>query len=251
MKKAVFLLLLFILALALAACGQPVSTNEKEPSAFLLEGYPGDVLPLYQPDTLLSCGFSLRENDSYDIGKDIYTVTYESTADQQSLAEYYGSLLTEQNAAPADEEDVITDRLSGKIDDYKVDLMFLDNAGSTITVYITLGLPEDMYTEENPYFADYPDDDVEMYGLLAVREYTFQRQFYAEDELHYIIVYSTDITARDFSKYYEDAYSSKKDFTKSDPGTAFSWQDGAASIGIRYSGGDSPYITIDVSKAGG
>ena len=108
-----------------------------------------------------------------------------------------------------------------------------------------------MYTEKNAYFEDYPNDVVEMYGLIDVQEYTFDRQLYAQDALHYIIVYTTDITARDFSKYYEDTYSSKEDFEKSSSGTnAFSWRDGDFSIDIRYAGGDSPYITIDVSKAG-
>ena len=122
---------MFILIFSLAACGQAAFTDQDETSAFLLDGYPEDVLPLYQPDTIVSCGFSVRENDSYNIGKDIYTVTYESAADQQSLMDFYGGLLTERDAPFADEEDFVTDQLSGKIDEYKVELTFLDNAGST------------------------------------------------------------------------------------------------------------------------
>ncbi len=249
MKKTVSLLLMLLLSFALISCGQ--AALDSETAVPLLDGYPQDILPLYKPDNLLSCGFSYRENDSYGIGKDIYTVTYESAADQQSLMDYYGSLLTEQDEAPADEEDVITDKLSGKIDDYKVELMFLDNAGSSTTVYITLGLPEDMYMDANPYFTDYPDDIVEKYGLLAMQEVTYQRQFYVEETVHYITIYTTDAAAQDFSEYYEETYFAAEGFSKSGTdGNAFSWQDGAFSLSVRYSGGDSPYITIDVSKAG-
>jgi len=258
MKRILPVLLLAVFTVFLAGCSGGASTassgdsqNAAQIGASLLEGYPQDILPLYQPDMLKSCGFSCRENDDYDIGKDIYTVTYESAADQTSLADYYSGLLTEQEEAPSAEGEVITDQLGGKIGDYRVDIMFLENAGETTTVYITLGLPADQYSDENPYFADYPERLVEEYGVSEIQEVTYQQQYYGSKSDHYITIYRTNLSVDDYSAYYGNAYGSKQDFSQPDPdGGSYSWQDGAFGVSIRYMGGDMPYIILDVSKVG-
>lgn len=256
MKKIFVLLAVCIFVLSLSSCQALLSTpadpeTEAAVNASLLSGYPQDILPLYRADALISCGMSCRESDEYDIGKDIYTVNYESTADQQTLIQYYSALLTEQDESPTSEEDVITDQLSGNIGEYKADIMFLDDMDSTTTVYLTLGLPSDQYTDENPYFSDYPKDLVDQYGVSSLLESTYQKQYYDGETLHYITVYQTDLTEDEYAAHYKDAYSSKESFAQSASGAyAFSWQDGAFSVSTRYSGGNVPYVTIDVSKAG-
>lgn len=258
MKKVLPVLLVFILIFTLAACSQespPAASGDTESAAeiraSLLAGYPQDAAPLYQPDALLSCGFSCRGSDSYDIGKDIYTITYESAADQKTLTDYYSGLMTGQDEAPSVEGDVITDQISGTIGGYKVELMFLDNSDSTTTVYLTLGLPSGQYTEKNPYFTDYPADLVDAYGAAEMQEVTYQEQYYGSKTDHYITIYRTTLAGADYTAHYKDAYSSKQGFTQSDTDEyAFSWQDGGYGVSVRYTGGDTPYITIDVSKAG-
>ena len=256
MKKIMSLFLLVVLATALAACDQSVpaaadTETTAQSGASLLPGYPQDVAPLCQPDTLFSCGFSYRENDVYDIGKDIYTVTFDSKADQKSLTDYYAGLLTEQNDTPVIEGDVITDQLNGKIGEYKIELMFLDNSNGTVTVFLTLGLPPSEYVDANPYFADYPSGLVDEYGIKSLQEVTYQQEYYEGRTAHYITVYSTDVGGPDFAAHYKDAYSSKQSFSQPDPGLdAFSWKDGEFYLSARYTGGINPYIILYVSKKG-
>jgi hypothetical protein len=258
MKKILPVLLAMILAFSLASCSAKESSAQladeqtaAQINAALLSGYPQDALPLYQPKALVSCGFSFRENGVYDIGKDIYSIIYESTADQQSLIKYYGGLLTEQSESPVLEGDVITDQLSGTIGGYKVDLMFLENSDSTTAVYLTLGLPADDYVDANPYFSGYPADLVDQYGVSEMQEITYQQQYYGSKTSHYITIYRTSLAEPDYAAHYKDAYSGKQGFAQSESDAyAFSWQDGAYNVSVRYTGGYAPYITIDVSKAG-
>ncbi len=254
MKKILPVLLALLLAFSLTSCSTAPAEDKKiaaQINSSLLPDYPQDVLPLYRPDALLSCGFSCRNSDAYDIGKDIYSVTYESTADQESLIKYYAGILTGQDETPTVEGDVINDRLSGRIGEYKVEIMFLEDAFGTTTVYLTLGLPSGQYVDANPYFSDYPADLVEQYGVFEVREVTYQQQYYGGKTSHYITVYRTSITGTDFTAHYKGAYANKQDFARPEPdAAAFSWQDGEYTVSVRYTDGDTPYITIDVSKAG-
>lgn len=260
MKKLLPIIFILILSFLLAACGNPANTNATAPdedtveqvNAALLNGYPRDVLPLFQPDALISCSFSYRAVDQYDIGKDIYSVTYQSTAEQQDLINYYSGLFSEKDDSPSVEGDEITDKLSGKIGANRIEILFLDNGSGTIIVYLTLGLSADQYLEANPYFTDYPADMVDAYSQTALQEITYQEQYYGEKTDHYITVYQTDATLQAFTDYYNEKYASKTGFTQagSDSHTGFSWQDQGFDVDITYWGGNINYVTIDIFKAG-
>ena len=261
-KKSLPILFIFFFALLLGACSNSADTNAtaaapdkeiaEQVNAALLSGYPQDVLPLFQPDSLISCSFSYRSVDQYDIGKDIYSVTYQSIATQQDLINYYSALFSEKNDNPSVEGEEITDKLSGKIGANSIEILFLDNEDSTTTVYLTLGLSSAQYTEENPYFSDYPADIVDAYGQALLLEITYEEQYYGEKTDHYFTVYQTDATMQAFTDYYNRKYASKNGFTQtaSDTRSSFSWQDQGFDVDIAYSGGSTGYVTIDVSKAG-
>lgn len=267
MKKTLLIVLICIFAFAVFSCGQLPANGPAVPAGDssqpqgtalpLLSGYPQDVLPLYQPYKLLSCGFSTYANDTSTAGKEAYLITYESAASQQDLYKYYGSLLTENNApAPsgsesADGDSDATESVSGKIGSAPVEISFLDNAGNTVTVYLTLGLSRDTYTGTNPYFSGYPSGLVDEYGVQAKQEDTYQEQYYGSKTVHYITVYTTGLTQQEFLEHYKK-YASKQDYkqTASDNNAGVSWQDQGFSCSVLYAGGTSGYITIDAFRQG-
>jgi PBP1b-binding outer membrane lipoprotein LpoB len=259
MKKLLPIIIILLSALFLASCSAPggsVSVPSDETIAqinsALLSGYPRDVLPLYQPVALTSCSFSYRASDQYDIGKDIYSVNYQSASTQEDLIRYYSGLFTEKNENPSVEGDEITDKLSGKIGENNAEILFLDNEDSTTSVYLTLGLTSGQYVDSNPYFKGYPSDLVDAYSQTSLLEVTYEEQYYGKKTDHYITVYQTDMTQQAFIDYYNGKYAAKIDFTQtgSDNHTVFSWQDQGFDVDLSYSGGNTSYVTIDVSKAG-
>lgn len=265
MKKLLPIIIILILAFLLAACGNQAANETagnaaasseeataEQIKAALLSGYPQDVLPLYHPEALSSCSFSYRPADQYDIGKDIYSVTYQSSASQQDLTNYYSGLFSEKDETLSVEGDEVTDKLSGKIGANNVEILFLDNGDSTTKVYLTLGLSSDQYVNENPYFTDSPQILADAYGLTELQEATYEEQYYSEKTDHYITVYLTNVTLQEFSDYYNQKYASMTGYAQSgsDPGASFSWQDQGFDVDIYYSGGNTSYITMDISKAG-
>lgn len=269
MKKLLFIVFVCILAFAVFSCSQQsgngtpaipadASSQAQNINLPLLSGYPQDILPLYHPDKLLSSGFSYREHDYYAVGKEVYLITYESTAAQQDLYKYYSGLLTQNDATPAPSasdadagDSDASDSVSGKIGSSGVEIDLLDNSDNTTTVYLTLGLPQEKYIGSNPYFAGYPSGLVDQYGVQSKQEDTYQEQYYGSKSIHYITVYTTALTQQQFLDYYKK-YASKQDFKQalSDNGASLAWQDQGFSCEVRFAGGKSGYITIDIFKQG-
>ena len=76
----------------------------------LLSGYPEDILPLYESKKIEDTTFVVRDDANYVLGKDIYTVTYISSAPTKDIMTYYSGLTTS-----IDEESSGDDRLEAKI----------------------------------------------------------------------------------------------------------------------------------------
>lgn len=273
MKKLLISIIICICILVLISCEHTDITSQSANTGVssaqssitplpLLSGYPQNVLPLYQPDKLMSCGFSYLATNASSTGKEIYVITYESNASVRDLFKYYGSLLTENSTTPVpsvsgssdDQQDVDSgalDSISGKIGSNAVEINFLDNADNTATVYITYGLSSDQYTNSNPYFKGYPAGLVDEYGVQTQQETTYQEQYYGSKSIHYIKVYQTDVTQTEFSDYYQK-YAIKQNYkqTSSDNSLSIAWDDQGFTCNVTYTGGFSSYITIDASKAG-
>ncbi len=258
MKKLLLIVLVCVFALTALSCSQPAgpAAAEEQPQTTLplLSSYPQDVLPLYQPYKLLSTGFSTYANDMSVVGREAYTVIYESAATQQELYKYYLSLLTENSATPApsvssgEDDSAAMDFITGKTGSSGVDISFLDN-GNTITVYLSLGSKDN--GGANPYFSAYPSGLVDEFGVRSKEETTYQEQYYGNKTIHYITVYSTGAGQQEFLQHYQK-YASKQGFkqTTSQNGASTSWQDQGFSCNISYAGGQSAYVTIDVFRAG-
>lgn len=74
------------------------------------------------------------------------------------------------------------------------------------------GLAESEYVEENPYFSDYPDDLIEVYGLKELQEITYQDRNYSKREIRYLTIYKTDITEEEFIEFYKTKYGTMDNF---------------------------------------
>lgn len=264
MKKFLLILIVCILVFAASSCSSEPAGNlqasagapAQQSALPLLSGYPKSVLPLYQPEKLLTCDFSILANDTTAVGKEAYLVTYESTATEQDLYKYYSGLLTENDATPApsasdEDDDTATDLVTGKIGSAGVEINFLDNADDTTTVYLSIGISKDKYTDSNPYFTGYPSGIADEYGVQAKQEDTYQEQYYGGKTIHYITVYTTGITQQEFLQYYQK-YTSKQNFRQStsDSGASVTWQDQGFTCNVLYTGGLSAYVTIDAYKQG-
>ena len=266
MKKITALLLILSLSLCLGACsacgradtqskGDPAAEPADDPaqntdagageeveSIPLLEGYPEDVLPLYESTAVKSCGFTYREDPNYVLGKDFYDVIYTSDATLTDISEYYQSLLTYMDEYS--EEDF----LEGDIGDHHV-LISVYDSDDAREVTLTLGLAEDEYKDENPYFADLPGDLVEVYGLERLQEISYDHSLYSAEEIRYLTIYVTDISEEDFVDFYKTKYGDKKDFTENqtDYALVYRWVDGEYDCSVNYSPGDYAFITIEIN----
>lgn|GEM_PF-2385415 len=266
-KRITALLLILSLVLCLSACGacgradtsskvqgEPASESvddsesgdivaeETVESLTLLEGYPEDVLPLYESTAIQSCGFTYREDSNYVLGKDFYDVIYTSDATLKDISAYYQSLLTYMDEYS--EEDF----LEGDIGDHHVLISIYDKDGVR-EVTLTLGLAEDEYKDENPYFSDLPEDLVEVYGLTRLQEISYVHNLYSADEIRYMTIYETDTSEEDFVDFYMTKYGQMKNFNKeqTDYALFYRWVDGEYDCSVNFSPGDYAFITIEIN----
>ena len=263
MKKTTALLFIVSLVLCLGACdkadiasefqGEPAdeitqnndpSTGEKTESIPLLEGYPEDVLPLYESLRVTGCSFTYRDDPSYVIGKDFYTVDYTSDASLKDISAYYQSLLTRE------EEYSEEDFLQGDIGDHHVFVSITeDYDGEFINVGLTVGLAEDEYMDENPFFTDLPDDLVGIDGMSRLQEASYIHTNYSADEIRYLTIYEADLSEEDFVAFYQEKYGEMPGFIerRDDYGLTYDWEDRGYACHVTYSPGDYTFITIEIN----
>lgn len=263
MKKITVLLLILSLVLCLSACSacgkaDTPSEIQEEPAADsiqsndtetvksipLLEGYPEDVLPLYQSLRVTGCSFTCRVDPGYIIGKDFYTVDYTSEASLKEISEYYQSLLTRE------EEYSEEDFLQGDIGDHHVFISITeDYDGECMHVGLTVGLAENEYVAENPFFADLPDDLVESKGMRRLQETSYIHTNYSVDEVRYLTIYETDLSEEDFMVFYQEKYANMSGFTerRDDYGLTYGWEDQGYDCHVTYSPGDYTFVTIEIN----
>ena len=257
MKKVLLVVILLSLFTALSGCARQ---NTAAPSASalastdigqeLLSGYPLNALPLYEAYTIETCSFSCRGSDEYSIGKDIYSVTFQSNAGQADLYLCYSGILTETDVTETQDEYEITDALSGKIGENGVEINILDNSNDTCTVYLTYGLTPDQYSKTNPFFADYPADYVDVYGQKTLTDQTYSVEYYTNKTTAYTTLYETALTQKEFAGYYSAKYGAEQSFTatEGDSRTSYTWQSGPYTVSAAYTEGSPCYISLQLSK---
>lgn len=267
MKKTTALLLIVLLLLCACACGNAdtPSENQGEPASEpaadaagstdggaeetagfvpLLEGYPEDVLPLYESTGITGCGFIYRDDPNFVIGKDLYTVSYASDASLEEISEYYQSLLTYMDEYS--EEDF----LQGDIGDHHVLVSINDAYDDDFRhVDMSIGLAEDEYVDENPFFADLPGGLVEISGMIRLQEASYLTSIYSADEVRYLTVYETDLTEEDFAAFYQEKYGKIPGFSedRDDYGLTYAWEDRGYACHVTYSPNNYTFVTVEIN----
>lgn len=192
------------------------SSSESEASSKgeLLEGYPIDIMPLYKEVKISDCSYQVRSNPNYIIGKDIYTVSYESEATIAEVAQYYKSLLTE-----VDQEASTEDFVEGDIGSQHTFVSLSEEENGNTYVSISLGAKQEDYAKVNPYFNDYPQGFIEEIKPSELIEQIFDVQYsaYTTDVItRYVKQYTTELTTSEVVTFYSELYSTQDNFAVSE-----------------------------------
>jgi len=196
----------FVMAMMLfmGACSdgveKPPATEVKPEGVELLSGYPEDILPLYNNVKIESVGFSVRADYNYTVGKDIYSVSYLSSASAQDTMKYYRGLATS-----IDEEYSTDDSLSASIGENPIGVNFFEGENG-LEVSLTLGMKPSEYVTVNPYFSDYPADLIEPFGRTTFFEQGYEVRDARGMETIYTETYNTDSNKEDFRAFYSSKY---------------------------------------------
>ncbi len=263
--------LLSALALAAGCSATPVgeTTETAEPSApeasapaeftvNLLEGWPEDVVPLYESELLDTVYFSVR-NDPQRAAvegglRNIHHVVYQTSAEPAAVLEYYLGLMSEKSDADASDG-----YITGTIGTYPVEINTTEES-SYNAVYVTVDLPTAEVTETNPFYSEYPAELVEVPGEFAFFEDKYYEYLYRKTDMAYwrqfdIVdrdgVNGPDLSLEDCYAYYQDRYGDKPEFTLTRDARMMTWKDGIYSITIAfYQGGGRGVLEIGWDQEG-
>ncbi len=251
MKKNILFIILFFVLLIIPGCTKVETkefdvNNNTDLNLKLLSGYPKDILPIYKAINIEDTSFSYRDDYNYTVGKDIYSISYISDADIDSVSSYYLSLLTQTDEKGESWFDKYS--FTGAINDNHVIIGMTESYDDTdnTRVNLTIGLAEKEYVNENPYFTNYPDDLVEVYGLKELQDITYKKDYFYKQEL-YTTIYETDITETEFENYYKPKYENMTNFKyeKDSYGNKMTWTDRGFEIKLSYSiSGNYKWINI-------
>lgn len=210
--------IILIMLIIAGGCSSSASDNNSDASSEsktsskgeLLEGYPTDIMPLYKVVRISDCSYQVRLDPNYVIGKDLYTVSYESKATIAEVVQYYKSLLSE-----IDEEASSEDFLKGEIGSQHTFVSLREEEDGNTYISISLGAKEEDYAEVNPYFEDYPQGLIEEIKPSELNEqiYDIQYSAYNTDVItRYVKQYKTELDISEVKSFYSDRYRKQEDF---------------------------------------
>ena len=172
---------------------------------------------------------------NYTIGKDLYSIRFNSNSTKEDASAYYQSLMN--SVKDLNEEWFDPYSFSGTIKGHTVNILItkLYEDKEYITISISIGAKEEEYSDKNKFFDDYPKDLVEVYGKTRLQEETYEENH--EDELkYYKTIYETNIVMEEFVAHYEDIYKEKDSFNKlvEENKASITWKDKGFDISIKY-----------------
>ncbi len=185
----------------------------------LLSGYPKDILPLYNSVKIESVRFSVRDDYNYVYGKDIYAVSYLSSASAKDTMAYYRGLATS-----IDEEYSAEDSLEANIGENPIGVNFFEGENG-LEVSLIIGMKPSEYVSENPYFSDYPRDLIEPYGRATLQELTYEVREMNGMETIYTETYFTNVNKEEFRSFYSSKYDGAENLNISEDeyGLTYQW----------------------------
>jgi len=226
---------------------------QEEASIELLSGYPEDLLPLYQCEKLELCSFTVRDDPNYIIGKDIYSVTYLSSASAEEIAKYYKSLVKEED--PLDENTINF----GVLGSQKVNMSMIEGSDGRMEVFLTIGQKEKDYVDDNPFFETYPKELVDIPKKIKLKETAYEEQVYDNQEgvydkkrIRYLRSFATTIKEKDFVDFYTERYEDQENFTEEtdEYSHKFNWVSKGyeCQVSLSLYEGDSQFLSVQVMK---
>ncbi len=237
----VILLLALLVGLNMFGGSSKNNTNDASNSSassvngedYILDGYPLDVVKLYDGITISSMKYFVNENPDnvyssgfFDAKKNYYNVVFISKADKKTVFDYYRSLMSHIN-----EDNQIDDTLEGVIGDYRVSISNYDDD----TYYLQVHLASSQYSKTNKYHSDYPDPLEEDASWIEF-ENGYGKLNQKGGEIEYTKYYNIDSsklgkdmkdnTIAKFYDSYKQKCSSKTDFSSDDSAEALYWNEG-------------------------
>ncbi|MCR3922667.1 MAG: hypothetical protein NUK65_09160 [Firmicutes bacterium] len=242
-KKMLCLVVLVMIIIFATACGGKTETatpqqapedNTGEAEAVqLLSGYPEGILPLYKSIRVERCGFSYRDDLNYVIGKDLYNVLFVSEGELDEISDYYQALMT--SIEDEDEDYFLKEFFSGAIGENMVNVSVYELDEESCMVALSIGLSEEEYVEENPYFTDHPENLIEEFGLQELQEITYEENYLAKEKV-YRTIYQTEKTAQEFTDFYLTKYEAMTNFSEENTDTEiiYRWENTGFQCSVRY-----------------
>lgn len=195
----------------------------------LMEEVESSHIFLYEKTAFLRIEFSVRDSTSLSSGKDIYSLSYLSSAEPRDIYEAYADYL-----------DIVTEEWES---DYSLDLKgevkglpisvsveksgLIDREG--YPVRITISEEPEKFGDTNRYFDQYPNL-VELYKFKEDKLYYTEEAYiesYSDGIKSYVISFVTEAEDDDFTEFYTENYGQKTDFQMEEDEyqKQFSWTD--------------------------
>jgi hypothetical protein len=232
----------------------PIPTSTPEPETLeLLSGYPVELVPLYNNIKLEYCSFLVRDNSDYGIGKDIYTVDYLTQGTLKEVGDFYRGMMTSIDYES--EESDTEDYFNGVIGTQRVNVGLREQEDGILKVVLGVGQKPEDYVTENPYFADYPQDLIEIIGTYSITDVTYEERMLGNSSktIRYVTSGTTELTADEFSTFYKNKYSEMEGFTETidEYSIDYYWYSQGYQCEVHYSPSEGEYLAgfvIVISK---
>jgi|GEM_PF-5686499 len=255
MNRALLLVLALLLALSAAvgcASGETSAETPAEWTVQPLDGWPADVVPLYESDLVDTAYYSVRNDPQWAAVegglRNINHVVYQTAAEPSAVLEYYLGLMSATTDGDASD-----DIIEGTIGKYTVWVNTTEES-SYNAVYVTVDLPKAEVTETNPFYAEYPADLVETPGEFVFFEDKYYEYLYRRTDMAFWRQFdiadlndddAPDLSLEDVYAYYTERYGDKPEFAIDRDARMLSWTDGKYGIGIAfYEGGGRGVLEI-------
>lgn len=182
----------------------------------LMEDVESSDILLYEKTAFIQIEFSVRDSDAYSAGKNIYNISYLSSAEPKDI---YAAYIDYIDIA---EEEFASDYsldIKGTVNELPISVSvelsgMIDIEGCPVRITIEDPSVPSENQEENRYFGEYPDL-VELYKLKKGKLYHSFRKYtesYLDEIKTYHIAFATTANEEDFTSYYTDNYALKSGF---------------------------------------
>lgn len=202
-----------------------------EYTTILMENVESSDILFHEKIAFTTIEFSVRDSLSYSAGKDIYNISYLSSAKPEDTYDAYMDYIDTVTEEFANE---YNRNIEGTVNQLPISVSLVSDSSEDREGYpVLIRISEDpsKFQEENRYFNDYPDL-VELYKIdLENNQIYHTERSYTEAYLDgiktYRISFLTTASSEDFTTFYTENYGEKQDFKSEEDEyqKQFSWSD--------------------------